>query len=305
MKKELVKFSFFIFLLNFVSAYGYSIGNSLDQFGGENLAIIIIFFASFALLNWLLSRSIKNNKAVTAILSLCSAVLISYGAYRSGVTSSMENLFSGFYFSNPFSNFYFSNFYFSDFFNFSSGTNDILFTVIPILLLGLFIFLLFKIKEYTLLLFGGILILLALVTEIFYEKEKILIIGGVMVVLGILWYISRRFVRSRTSSANLSPSSIEFRGLLIFAVIVAVAVGFLFLTQTYLDWTTAGVIVIALLAFWILIRQREGKAKGTMIGLAIILVGAGFLFLSQEYLDWISWSVIIVALLAFWILIRQ
>jgi len=195
MQKRILEVIFFILMLNLVSAYGYSIGNIFDQIGGDNLILIIIFIASFAFINWLLSRSIKENKSVAVILSLCSAVLITYGSYRSDLAYSISNFFSGFYFSNPFSNFYFPDFFS---FDFSADFSAFLLLVIPILLLIGFVCLIFR-KWKTAFIFFAIssLLILILYQPSNFNIYLLLSIGLVifLIVVGILIYFFKKFTK--------------------------------------------------------------------------------------------------------------
>jgi len=195
MQKRLIGFLLFILLLNLISAYGFSIGQYFDQIGGENVILILIFFASFALINWLLSKSIKENKSVSAILSLCSATLISYGAYRSDAVNSINNFFSGFYFSNPF-----SNFYFSDIFNFdfSSGMENILSWILPLVVLLGIIFLIFR-KWKIAFIFFIILFPLAILPSFFsnWNLYIFLTIGftTLLIVVGVFIYFFKKMTK--------------------------------------------------------------------------------------------------------------
>jgi len=252
MKKELMSFFLFVLSLNLISAYGSSIGQYFDQIGGENVILVLIFFASFTLINWLLSKSIKENKSVSAILSLCSATLVTYGAYRSDAVNSINNFFSGFYFSNPF-----SNFYFSDIFNFdfSSGTNDILLLIVPLLLIGLFIFLLVKIKEWALIIFGGIFVLISLAEIIFDENRIVYLIGTIFLIIGLAWSLT---------NITKKPKQKFIRFLFYLFIVWLGRTAFGFVVSMFFvnyDWINLSLIVVAFIALILLIFYLVKEEK--------------------------------------------
>lgn len=181
MKKE-VLFIFSILFLNLIGAYGYgfSIGEIFDQIGSENFTLIIIFFASFALINWLLGRAIKDNRAMPAILGLCSALLITYGAYRQRINFDFSFL--------DFSSWSFSDFNFFDFDLASNVAGEVLFFVVPLLVVVFLICMLLKKKRYTFIITGILLIAISF-TEFFYQRLTAFVIGLLFIVLGILFWI--------------------------------------------------------------------------------------------------------------------
>lgn len=174
-KGRLLSVLMFVFSIHFITAYSYgygrfSLGYFFDIFGAENLFLIGILIGSFALLNWVLSKSI-DNKATAGVVSFVIAMFITAGAYFSGFD--IEGLLYGIGISE-----------------------DTLMLLVWLFIIGLFIYLGKKFGFGSVLLFaGGILIAISF-TNLVYEKGFVFILGVILGGIG-LWRFSKRSKEER------------------------------------------------------------------------------------------------------------
>src|SRR3989344_4862813 len=88
MKKNLIlAITLSIFLMDILSAYSYgygrlSLGYFFEILGAENIFLIGVLIGSFALLNWVISMSIKD-KMTAGIIAFIISLFITSGAYFS------------------------------------------------------------------------------------------------------------------------------------------------------------------------------------------------------------------------------
>jgi hypothetical protein len=152
-------FPIFIFLnsINFASSQGISdILNSVDS---SSVLLLATFAISFSILFFALSKFFKQNQAVSGAISGAISFLIVYQINQSGL--SLENFF------------------------FDLGVSeDILFTIIPVLILGAMIFTIIKFAKYSLLIIGGFFLVLSFLV---YEKIVFAFIGIILIVIKLFF----------------------------------------------------------------------------------------------------------------------
>lgn len=169
MKKAGLIFSLLL-SINFVSAYSYgygkfSLGFLFDALGQENLFLLGILIGSFALLNFALSKGMKD-RTTSAVVSFIIALFITAGAY-----------FKGFDISN--------------FFYDIGISEEVLPLLIFLVVLGLFIYLGTKFGFRAVLLFAGGLLIALSMTDLVYEKGFIFVFGAILAGIGAWLYIRK------------------------------------------------------------------------------------------------------------------
>jgi hypothetical protein len=162
----------FLLLINLISAYyyGYDYGalsNFLDSIDASTMILVSVFIISFVLLHFSLSHVFKReNKASAGILSFVLSLLITYGINRSGFN------FEGFFYNIGIS-------------------GDFLYSILPLILIGLIIFLGVKFSFSLVLILFGILFVITSFTDIFYEKGIIFILGMILFIVGLVWQMKK------------------------------------------------------------------------------------------------------------------
>lgn len=142
-----------------------------ESIGWENLLLACVFLISLGVLSFPLKRSF--GKGTGGMLALVIALLVTGGLYFSGFD--IQGLF----------------------FNIGIG-EDIITTLVPLILLGALIYLLFKFKSKFFFIAGVISILIALF-GLFYETTIMWIIGFACILIGLwLW-------RRAKKKENLGP----------------------------------------------------------------------------------------------------
>jgi hypothetical protein len=147
----------FVFLLitmiNFVSAQGLSeLLNRIDQ---STVLLFGLFIIAFALLFFSLNKVFKGNTSISGIISIALSFLIVYWINKSGfdVEGSLYDL----------------------------GINsNILYTLLPIAIAAIIIFLIIKFKKNSLVVIGILLILLSFVV---HAKTLLIILGIILIVV--------------------------------------------------------------------------------------------------------------------------
>ncbi|HLC87400.1 MAG TPA: hypothetical protein VJH65_03955 [Candidatus Nanoarchaeia archaeon] len=161
-----------LFLISLVSAqYGYygrfSISEFIASIDPSDLFIVLVFIASFALLNWALGRVI-DNKATSGVIAFSISFGITYGINRMGWD--IERLFFSFGISEGF-----------------------LYGIGVIIFIGLFLYLRKKFGAgLPLIGLGAMLFLMAIFTDWIYEKGLVTIIGVVMIIIGAIFYKKKK-----------------------------------------------------------------------------------------------------------------
>ena len=199
MKRGLLGFPLLIFLSQVVSAQffggygGFSITNFFDSIDSATMTLGLLFFIFFALIFYASAKIFKNpygepNKGIAGTIAFAVSLLIIYGIHRAGF-----NLGDLLYIPSGF---------------------------IPIIILALAILVIWGLgrkkefgrKSFSLkrglggffMLLGLLLILLATLTDIFYEKLTALIIGVFLLLVGILLLKKRK--RKLTGYDDYGPS---------------------------------------------------------------------------------------------------
>lgn len=165
----LLVFLFTIMSINFVSAafhYG-GISTFFDAIGSENLILALIFGISGLILSFSLKKYFGGMGGILAVLI---ALGVTAGAHFSGIAYSFERFFYTLGFSE-----------------------EILYTIVPLLLIIGLIYISYskeerKFKFYKAFFVSGALLIAISFTEIIYEKDITFILGLILLIIGIwLW----------------------------------------------------------------------------------------------------------------------
>jgi len=152
-----------LFLINFASAYngyygGFSLSDLLSEIDSSTMILGAILIISFAILNMSLSRVFKDNKPVAGIVSFVLALLITWGLNK-------------------------SNFDIEDLLYNIGVPSEFLFALLPLIILGGFIFMFMKWRGKGLIFIGIFFILSSFVV---YEKGLVVILGILFLIGGII-----------------------------------------------------------------------------------------------------------------------
>jgi len=185
-KRKLFILVLSLFLISSVSAY--SLGDLLGDIESSTMILGAIFVVSFAVLNFALSRFFKDkygepNKATAGIVSFVLALLMTWGINKTGFD--IEGLL------------------------FDIGiSSDLLYTVVPILILAGIALLIWKFGKKSLFIIGGLFILASFFV---YEKVITLTIGVILLIIGIgLLFKKKPRVNNRYPSYTTSrPNKIR------------------------------------------------------------------------------------------------
>lgn len=176
MKKSLVTPILILSLINFASAYygsysNFSLSNLLNSIDSSTMLLGAVFIVSFAFLNFALLRFFKDNKATAGVIAFVISLSITYWINQTGFN--IEGLFFEIGFSG-----------------------DMLYTILPIILLiGIIIFI-WKFKSKALLAMGALLIVLSF-TNLIYAKGLTLLIGITLSGIGI-WLLKKKRPNTNT-----------------------------------------------------------------------------------------------------------
>lgn len=172
MKKSMLLISSILFSLSFISAYygsysSFSFSDLLNEIDSSTMILGAIFIISFALVNFSLSRVFKDqqgepNRAIAGIVAFVISLLITWGINKTDFD--IENLFYNIGFSEGF-----------------------LYTILPLIILGAFIFAIIKWGLGKSLFFAGLFLIAA--TFVVYMKGLTLFLGFLFGIVGaIIWY---------------------------------------------------------------------------------------------------------------------
>jgi len=180
MKKRVLLLTFLLglMLVRFVNAQlgyygGFSLSNFFYSIDSVTMSLVLVFIISFAFLIFILQKSIfRENSTIAAVISFALSLGITYSLNRTGFN--IAGLFYGFGISP-----------------------DLLFTIFLMLFFILVIYFAVKKKlRYLILGLGLLLIILALFTDLIYERGVALLIGGALLLIGF-WLISRNKKKKR------------------------------------------------------------------------------------------------------------
>ena len=165
MKKGLALGAFLVSLslINFASAF--SLSDTLSFIDPSLLTLAVLFVVIFAILNLSLSKIFKGNPSVSAVIAISVSLLSVYWINQS---FSLGALFAGF------------------------GISDqIIYTVGPILFLALIIFLIIKLKFTIFLVLGAISVLMG-ISGLVYSGGIMIAIGSVLIIIGLFTSFSKK-----------------------------------------------------------------------------------------------------------------
>lgn len=130
----------------------------------NDILLGLLFVIFFAIINFALYRTLKN-KQTSGIISFCVSLLAVYGINRTNLN--VAGLFSNIGLSE-----------------------NLIYTVIPIIIIVGLVFMIWKLKlPWTFILIGALLIIASLIPGLVYEKFIVMLIGGALFLLGLflLW----------------------------------------------------------------------------------------------------------------------
>lgn len=156
MKRELFGISFAFLLIasvGFASADSMNVSDLLNAIDESTLVLISIFLITFVLLFFALNRAFKGNTATSGIISVMASLLITYGINKTGFD--ISGLFSDIGISG-----------------------EIFSTILPIVIVAGIVFLIIKFAKNSLLIIGGLFLLLSL----FVYAQTLLIVVGVILI---------------------------------------------------------------------------------------------------------------------------
>lgn len=170
-KRQLNRLIFFSVVLMFISLVSaqFSLTEFFNNISAGVMILTILFLIIFIFLNWILTKRVslfEGSPVSAGIVSVLISLLAVYGMGRTSFD------FEGFFYN----------------IGFSPG---LLWTILPLVFLGLLIVVLVKFKHWTFLSLGALLVVLSF-TELIYEKGIVLVAGIILLVIGIIWLIRRR-----------------------------------------------------------------------------------------------------------------
>ncbi len=163
----------------------FSLSELLNSIDSSMIILGAIFVVSFALIYFALSKFFKtgtdaygerkSNPGISGTISFAIAFLITYMINKAGLD--FESIFSRFGFSM-----------------------DVLYILVPLLVVGLIIFMIIKMKLNSLLLFGILLVALSF-TSLITTKTVVIVIG--LVLIGIWIWLKARKKKSSGRGSGL------------------------------------------------------------------------------------------------------
>ena len=172
MKKSVFLIFLLFAMINFVSAQT-SISDLLGSIDQASMIVYATFIIFFSILFFSLSKSVfKENRATAGIISGMISLLIVYGINKSGFD------ISGLFYDIGIS-------------------EEVLFLILPIIILAGIIFAIIKLKKNSLLLIGGLLI----VSSFFVYEKTILIVMGVLIIVARM-FIPKKVWNMEKESKN-------------------------------------------------------------------------------------------------------
>ncbi len=148
--------------INLISAIDLSVSGILQSFNPQDMSLALIFIVSFVLMNFAFGKFFKEQKAVAGILAGALALGLTYFANFTNLSYIIGNWL------------------------FAFGLSEEIFY--PLILIGtavLFFFIAGKSGAH--LAFLGIGVILIFVSTYVYEAEILILFGGLMVIIGIIF----------------------------------------------------------------------------------------------------------------------
>ena len=159
----------------------------LYSIDANTMVLGLLFVIFFALINFALVKTLKN-KGTSSIISFCISLLAVYGLNRTSIS------FSGLFYS--------------------IGLSDkILYSVVPIIIILGLALMIWKLKLSRTLMLVGLLLIILSFTPLIYTKSTILIIGIVLFVLGIIfWIMKKRRDKKKGTTPGSQPQGNQPKG---------------------------------------------------------------------------------------------
>lgn len=168
MKKKSLLLIFSLLFLNFVSAYPATIQNLLDELDPSTAILGSMFIIFFILINYALSKAFKGQKGIAGILAFVVSFLAIYTINRSGFD------------------------YYNIYYNIFSGiglSSRVASTFLPLILLAIAIFIVWRTNFATLSLIFGVFITFY---GAFFAYEKVVTIFlGILISAISLWFLKK------------------------------------------------------------------------------------------------------------------
>ncbi|MBS3076464.1 hypothetical protein J4481_01845 [Candidatus Pacearchaeota archaeon] len=156
-----------LFLIQLISAASFSIGTMVNEFGGENLVLITIFFILLATINYALGKAI-DNKPTVGVISTCFALLATYGMHK--LDFDVEGMLLNI-----------------------GVPESVMYYLFPMLLLISSLIIFWKLGLGVLFLLLGIFLLgMSAFTDFFYESTVTGVIGALLILFGA-WLLKRKY----------------------------------------------------------------------------------------------------------------
>lgn len=166
MKRGGIIFSVAVCILLISSVSAYSLSEVLSQLDETTLLLGLLFVVSFALINFSLSKLFDSQRGIASIIAFSASLIITYEVNRVGFD------IAGFITS----------------FGISS---ELLFILVPIILIAGLIYLIWKFTLRGVLLIAGALLMGISFTDLVYEKQTLFVIGLILFLIGLWLYIRR------------------------------------------------------------------------------------------------------------------
>lgn len=165
--KKLVSLSLVIglFLVSFVSAASFSLGDILESIDPSTMVLGALFIIFFGLINFALSRMLKGNTATAGVISLAVSLLIVWGINKSGFD--YESLI------------------------YNVVPEDLVATLLPFILIIGAILLFWKFGKKTLGIIG-IIFIVAGFSGLVYQSGTTFTIGAVLIIIWLIWEFMAR-----------------------------------------------------------------------------------------------------------------
>jgi len=155
MKKRVFALSFFLLItiIGFVSSQG--LGGILESIDEETVWLFAIFIIAFALLFFSLNKVFRGNTSIAGIISVVIAFLIVYAVNKTGLD--VQGFFYGIGISQ-----------------------EVLGVILPIVIVAGIVLLIIKMAKNSLLVIGGLLILLSFFV---YARTLLIVVGVILIVV--------------------------------------------------------------------------------------------------------------------------
>lgn len=144
------------------------INDFLYSIDANTMLLGLLFVIFFAFVQFALSKTLRDRTS-SGIISFCVSLLAVYGINRTNLN--VAGLFSNI-----------------------GLTENLIYTVVPIIIIAGLIFMIWKLKlPLTLILIGALLIIASLIPNLIYEKGIVMIVGIVLLMVGLyLWFRARK-----------------------------------------------------------------------------------------------------------------